>query len=69
MTDQMTLGKVRMLADLNLLKLTPEHIKQIDEMLAEIGSYGQVHIIVENGHLRYINKVESRKFRNREDED
>jgi hypothetical protein len=68
MTDQMTLGKVRMLADLNLIKLTPENIKQIDELLSEIGLYGQVQIVVENGELRYINKLESHKARNRDED-
>lgn len=68
MTDQMTLGKVRLLVDHKVIKLTPEHVKQIDEMLAEIGLYGQVQIVVENGELRYINKLESHKARNREDE-
>ncbi len=68
MADQDTLSKTRMFIDLKLVKLTPEYIKQIDEMLVEIGQYGEVHIVVENGYLRYINKVESRKLRNREDE-
>ena len=68
MTDQDTLSKTRMYADLKLVKLTPEHIKQIDKMLFEIGEYGEVHIIVQRGNLRYINKVESRKFQDREDE-
>lgn len=69
MTDQMTLSKVRMLADHKVIKLTPEHIQQIDELLAEIGLYGQVQIVVENGQLRYINKLESYKARSRENEE
>jgi len=68
MTDQMTLGKVRLLVDRKLIKLTPEHIEQIDELLSEIGLYGQVQIVVENGELRYINKLESHKARNREED-
>lgn len=68
MTDQKTLSKIQMLANLNLAKLTLEHIKQIDEMLEDIGQYGELHIIVQNGELRYINKVESYRIQNREDE-
>lgn len=55
------------LADLKLYKLTAETIKRIDEMLDEIGEYGELHIIVQRGELRYINKVESFKLPNRED--
>ncbi len=65
MIDQEVLSKENVFATLNLVKLTPDYIKQIDEMLVEVGMYGEVHIIVENGRLRYINKVESRKFHNR----
>jgi hypothetical protein len=68
MTDQDTPNKQPLPASLRLLKLTPEQIKQIDEVLIEVGEYGEVHIIVQRGELRYINKVESHKFRNREDE-
>ncbi len=50
-----------------LRKLTLEQIKRIDEMLADVGEYGEVHIIVQRGELRYINKVESYKFWNKED--
>lgn len=34
---------------------------RIDEMLAAIGEYGEIHLIVQRGELRYINKVESFK--------
>ena len=47
---------------LKLYKLSLEAIKRIDEMLDEIGEYGELHIIVQRGELRYINKVESYKF-------
>jgi hypothetical protein len=44
-----------------LKKLTPEQVKRIDEVLASVGEYGEVHLVVKNGELRYINKVESFK--------
>lgn len=44
---------------LKLKKLTPEQVKHIDEVLASLGDYGEVHLILQQGELRYINKVES----------
>ncbi len=49
------------LANLGLEVLTPEQVCRIDELLAEVGEYGEVHLIVQKGELRYINKVESYK--------
>jgi hypothetical protein len=46
---------------LKLKFLGPEHIKQIDEALASIGEYGEIHLVVQHGELRYVNKVESIK--------
>lgn len=68
MTDQDANNQKPFLSGLKLQKLTPEQIRQIDEMLEEVGLYGEVHIIVQRGELRYINKVESFRFQNREDE-
>jgi hypothetical protein len=42
-------------------KLNLEQVKQIDEALASIGDYGEVHLILQRGELKYINKVESQK--------
>ena len=42
-----------------LTKLTLDQVKHIDEVLASLGEYGEVHLIVQQGELRYINKVES----------
>ncbi|MBI5953344.1 MAG: DUF2292 domain-containing protein [Chloroflexi bacterium] len=53
--------------DLHLLKLTIEQVRRIDEMLDDVGEYGEVHIIVQRGELRYINKVESYRFVDREE--
>ncbi len=56
-------------ADLKLYKLNLEQIRRIDEILDELGEYGEVHIIVQHGELRYINKVESYKLWNKEDKE
>lgn len=56
-------------ADLKLYKLTLEQIRRIDEMLDDLGEYGEVHIIVQKGELRYINKLESYALWDREDSD
>ncbi len=48
-------------ADLGLKKLTTDQIRRIDSLLASLGDYGEVRLIVQHGELRYINKVESYK--------
>ena len=53
--------------NLELKRLTWEQIEQIDEILFSLGQYGEVHLIVERGLLKYINKVES--YRAWEDEE
>lgn len=62
MKNQEPVRKVPLPADMKLYKLTLEQIRRIDEMLDELGEYGEVHIIVQRGELRYINKVESYKL-------
>lgn len=49
------------LRELRLKKLTAEQVKQIDQFLALIGDYGEVHVVVQHGEVKYINKVESHK--------
>ncbi len=44
---------------LELKKLSPQQIQRIDAVLASLGEYGEVHLIIKHGELRYINKVES----------
>jgi hypothetical protein len=34
--------------------MRPEQIKRIEETLAAIGEYGEVHLVVEKGRLRFI---------------
>ena len=46
---------------LKLKKLTLEQVRRIDEVIASLPEYGEVHLIVQHGELRYINKVESFK--------
>lgn len=48
-----------LLQSFKLKKLTLDQIKHIDEVLASLGEYGEVHLIIQHGELRYINKVES----------
>ncbi len=42
---------------LSVLKF--EHIRQIDDALAELGPFGEVRIIKQRGKLRFIQKMES----------
>ena len=46
---------------LDLRLLSAEQVQRIDELLSEVGEYGEVHLIVQKCELRYINKVESYK--------
>ena len=51
---------------LKLKKLTLENVRHIDEILASLDGYGEVHLIVQRGELRFINKVESFKAQKNE---
>lgn len=62
MTDNESIKRLKLPADVQLLRLTVEQVQRIDRMLAEVGEYGEVHIIIQKGELRYINKVESYKL-------
>lgn len=62
MSRQEAPGNIQLPNDLNLVKLTLEQVKRLDELLVQIGDYGELHIIIEHGDLRYVNKVESYKF-------
>ena len=46
---------------LKLRFLNPAQVKRIDDLLAQLGEYGELHLIIQHGELRYINKVESFK--------
>ena len=45
--------------DRPLSVLKSEHIRQIDDALAELGPFGEIRIIKQRGKLRFIQKVES----------
>jgi len=45
--------------DRPLSVLKSEHIRKIDDALAELGPFGEVRIIKQRGKLRFIQKVES----------
>jgi hypothetical protein len=44
-----------------LRRLTLEQVQQIDSLLSNVGLYGEVILVVENGMLKYINTMESHK--------
>lgn len=48
--------------DLRLKKLTEQQVEQIDELIERLGEHGEIHLIVQRGILKYINKVEKHKF-------
>jgi len=50
-----------LLNGIRLTKLTVEQIQQIDQHLAALEEYGEVHLIVQRGILKYINRIESHK--------
>lgn len=41
--------------------LSPEQVAQIDQLLAELGDYGEIRLVVQRGELRYFNVVVSHK--------
>ena len=58
-TDSTHDQDVARLRTFRLKKLTLDQVKHIDEVLASLGEYGELHLIIQHGELRYINKVES----------
>ena len=56
-TPHETLPGLKLDRPLGVLK--SEHIRQIDDALAELGPFGEVRIIKQRGKLRFIQKVES----------
>ncbi len=41
--------------------LSPEQVARIDQLLAELGDYGEIRLVVQRGELRYFNIVVSHK--------
>jgi hypothetical protein len=56
-TSYETLPVLKLDRPLGVLKF--EHIRQIDDALAELGPFGEVRIIKQRGKLRFIQKMES----------
>jgi hypothetical protein len=50
-------------------KLIVEQVEQIDKLLSLLRECGEIHLIVQQGELKYINKVESHKARKDEEHD
>lgn len=46
------------LKDLRLKKLTSQQVEQIDELLESLQEQGELHLIIQRGMLKYINRVE-----------
>lgn len=42
--------------------LKTSQIRQIDNMLDEIGDFGELHLIIEKGSLKYVEVVKSRRL-------
>ncbi len=59
MFDSDSKGKRELPPGLELKKLNADQVRRIDALLASLGDYGEIHLIVQHGELRYINKVES----------
>jgi len=56
-TSRETLPVLKLDRPLSVLKR--QHIRRIDDALAELGPFGEVRIIKQHGKLRFIQKVES----------
>ena len=54
-------SKDQSLGGKKLRMLDMEQVHRIDEMLDSLGDFGELHLIVQHGELRFINKVESYK--------
>ena len=56
--DQST-GNQNQEADKGLKFLTPRQVRMIDDLLQSIGDFGEVHLEVRNGKLRFASRTES----------
>ena len=46
---------------LGLKRLNEQRIRQIDMVLESVAEYEEVHLIVRHGQMKYINRVESHR--------
>lgn len=51
----------KVFSEWRLRLLTPYQVRRIDALLSELDRYGEVHVIVEQGKVKFIRKVESHK--------
>jgi hypothetical protein len=53
--------------DENSLKvLNYSQVRRIDQLLSELGAFGELRLVVKNGTLRFIQKLESFDFTHEE---
>lgn len=50
-------------------RLTSDQINQINEALSSVSEYGEVHLVIQRGVLKYINVLNSHKAWRDEHED
>jgi hypothetical protein len=55
--------------NLRLKKLTGQQVEQIDELVSSLGEQGELHLILQRGVLKYINRVEKDKSWKADDQD
>lgn len=61
-TQRTELNRFERLSGLMLKVLSLGQIQKIDEMLDELGPFGELRLIKKKGHLRFVEKVESFDF-------
>jgi len=62
----LSLATSQLSVEKRLKVLTPGHLEQIDAALESVGPFGQVWLIVIDGRLQFIHRVESQDlFANR----
>ena len=44
------------------LKLTPTAVAFLETCLQEVGEFGEIHLVVQNGQLRFVRTVKSVNF-------
>ena len=47
------------LSDIKLERLDAVEIKKIEEALKKVGAFGEVHLVVEKGRLRFVRTLKS----------
>lgn len=63
-TDQGEPGGLSLELDRPLAILTPDQVQLIDKLLTSLGSFGEVRLVVREGHVSSISATESYDTRN-----